>query len=157
MSIVKQSSPDMSGITYGLIGDFAILVGRVMLGLIFVLGGWSKLLNYSATVASLLRRGIPEILAYLAAPVEFSGGLTLLLGFATRYAAILMLLFTIIATLSSHRFWEFADPAQYRSQNTNFWKNISMMGGTLLLSVTAAGRISLDHVLFRRSAYTRDN
>jgi putative oxidoreductase len=157
MAIVKQSSPDMFGITYGPIGDFAILVGRVMLGFIFVLGGWSKLLNYSATVASLLRRGIPEILAYLAAPVEFFGGLALLLGFATRYAAILMLLFTIIATLTSHRFWEFADPAQYRAQNTNFWKNISMMGGTLLLSVTAAGRISLDRLLFRRSAYTRDD
>ena len=121
-----------------------------MIGLIFVLGGWPKLLHFQATVARLTERGIPEFLAYLAPPVEFLGGLALVLGFLTPYAAILVLLFTIVATATSHRFWEFTDPAQYRAQNTNFWKNISMMGGILLLWVTAGGRYSLDRVFFRR-------
>lgn len=121
-----------------------------MIGLIFVLSGWPKLLHYQATVAGLTHRGIPEYLAYLGPPVEFFGGLAIVLGFATPYAALLMLLFTIIATASSHRFWEFSDPAQYRAQNTNFWKNVSMMGGMLLLFVTAGGRYSLDRLLLRR-------
>jgi uncharacterized membrane protein YphA (DoxX/SURF4 family) len=109
-----------------------------------------KLLHFQATVAGLTQRGIPEVLAYLGPPVEFFGGLALVLGFLTPYAAILILLFTIIATGTSHRFWEFTDAAQYRTQNTNFWKNISMMGGMLLLWVTEGGRYSLDRVLFRR-------
>jgi putative oxidoreductase len=129
--------------------DFIILVARIMIGLIFVLSGWPKLLHFQATVASLTHRGIPEFLAYLGPPVEFFGGLALLLGFATPYAALLILLFTMIATFTSHRFWEYTDATQYRAQSTNFWKNISMMGGMLLLCVTAGGRYSLDRVLFR--------
>ena len=61
-----------------------------------------------------------------------------------------MFVFTIAATLTSHRFWQMTDPAQYRAQSTNFWKNISMMGGMLLLSVTAGGRLSIDALLLRR-------
>jgi putative oxidoreductase len=132
------------------IADFAILVGRVMIGLIFVMSGWPKLLHYQATVAGLTHRGIPEFLAYLGPPVEFFGGLAVLVGFATPYAALLMLLFTIIATASSHRFWEFSDPAQYRAQSTNFWKNVSIMGGMLVLFASGGGRLSIDRLLFRR-------
>jgi len=130
----------------GAVRDFAVLVGRVMIGLIFVLSGWPKLLHYQASVAGLTQRGIPEFLAYLGPPVEFFGGVAVLIGLATPYAALLMLAFTIIATATSHRFWEFTDPAQYRAQNTNFWKNVSMRGGMLLLYVTAGGRYSLDRV-----------
>jgi putative oxidoreductase len=149
MTIFRHSSARNSAVVDGTFGDFAILVGRVMIGLIFVLSGWPKLLHYHTTVAALTRRGIPEFLAYLGPPVEFFGGLAVLIGFLTPYATFLMLLFTIIATATSHRFWEFADPAQYRVQSTNFWKNVSMMGGMLLLIVTAGGRYSVDRLLRR--------
>ena len=69
----------------------------------------------------------------------------------TPYAALLMFVFTIIATATSHRFWEFSDPAQYRAQSSNFWKNVAIMGGILLLWVTAGGRYALDRILFRRA------
>ena len=150
MAVFRTSSTAASRAMDGALGDFVILVGRVMIGLIFVLSGWPKLLHYQATVAGLTHRGIPEYLAYLGPPVEFFGGLAIVVGFATPYAALLMLLFTIVATASSHRFWEFSDPAQYRAQNTNFWKNVSMMGGMLLLFVAAGGRYSLDRLLLRR-------
>ncbi len=142
-----QSSP--AGIAEGTAADFIILVARVMIGLIFVLSGWPKLLHFQATVANLTQRGIPEVFAYLAPPVEFFGGLALLLGLLTPYAAILMLLFTLVATATSHRFWEFTDPAQYRAQSGNFWKNVAIMGGILLLWVTSGGRYAVDS-LFRR-------
>ena len=131
------------------LADVVILVARIMIGLIFVMSGWPKLMNFSATVAGIAKRGVPEFLAYLAPPVEFFGGLAIMLGLFTEAAAILMVVFTIIATLTSHRYWEFSDAAQYRAQNTNFWKNVTMMGGMLLLFVTAGGRYSID-ALFRR-------
>jgi putative oxidoreductase len=135
--------------THGLWGDFLILVARVMIGLIFVLSGWPKLMDMHAAVANLTRQGIPEFIAYLGPPVEFFGGLAIILGVVTNYAALLILLFTIVATLTAHRFWQFADPAQYRAQSINFWKNISMMGGMILLFVTAGGRFSIDRLLGR--------
>jgi putative oxidoreductase len=149
MAVLRDAHRSIYQASESTAADFIILLARIMVGLIFVLSGWPKLLHLQASVTGLTQRGIPEFLAYLGPPVEFFGGLALLLGFATQYAAILILLFTIIATFTSHRFWEYTDPTQYRPQSTNFWKNISMMGGMLLLCVTAGGRYSLDRVLFR--------
>jgi putative oxidoreductase len=129
--------------------DFLLLSGRVLLGWIFVQSGWRKLMDVPAFVATMPRRGLPEFLGYVAPPVEFVGGLMILFGVATRYAALLILLFTIIATFSSHRYWDFADATQRQQQHTQFWKNVSMMGGQVLLFLTGAGRYSIDRLLSR--------
>lgn len=150
MTVFGHSNATTSPVVSARFSDFVILAARVMIGLIFVLSGWPKLLHYQTTVAGLTQRGVPEFLAYLGPPVEFLGGVAVLIGFVTPYAALLILLFTVIATAMSHRFWEYTDPAQYRAQNTNFWKNVCMMGGMLLLAVTGGGRCSIDRLLLRR-------
>ncbi len=61
-----------------------------------------------------------------------------------------MLLFIIIASFSSHRYWDFADATQRAQQHGQFWKNVSMMGGQVLLFVTGAGRWSVDWLLARK-------
>jgi putative oxidoreductase len=129
--------------------DVLLLIARVLLGWIFVQSGWRKLMDIPGFAATMPRRGLPDFLGYVAAPVEFIGGLMILFGFATRYAALLILLFTIIATFSSHRYWDFADATQRQQQHTQFWKNISMMGGQVLLFLTGAGRYSVDRLLMR--------
>ena len=129
--------------------DFLLLLGRVLLGWIFILSGWRKLMDIPASAASMPRRDLPTFLGYIAPPVEFIGGICLVVGLATRYAALLMLLFVIIATFSSHRYWNYPE-AQRANQNSHFWKNISMMGGTVLLFVTGAGRYAVDAMLQRR-------
>ena len=83
--------------------------------------------------------------------MEFFGGLFLLLGIATRYTTLLLLLFMIIATFSSHRYWTFTEPAQRAIQSSNFWKNVSMTGGIIVLFVAGAGRFAVDRCLLRRS------
>jgi putative oxidoreductase len=60
-----------------------------------------------------------------------------------------MLLFIAIASFSSHRYWT-SEPAQFASQFNNFLKNVTMMGGMVLLFVTGAGRYALDAMLRRR-------
>jgi putative oxidoreductase len=84
-----------------------------------------------------------------APPVEVLCGILILLGAATRYAALLVLVFTIFATFSSHRYWS-SPEAQQANQASHFWKNISMMGGQVLLFVTAGGRYSIDALLRRK-------
>jgi putative oxidoreductase len=150
VTILERSSIGVRSRAAAPLADGIILVARIMIGLIFVMSGWSKLMNFGGAVEAIARRGAPQALAYLAPPVEFFGGLAIMLGLFTEWAAILMVVFTIIATLTSHRYWEFSDPAQYRAQNTNFFKNVTMMGGMLLLFVTAGGRYSLDALLRRR-------
>ena len=130
--------------------DVLLLLGRVLLGWIFVSSGWRKLMDIPGFVATMPRRGLPEFLGYVAPPIEFIGGVCLLLGFATRYTALVMLLFVVTASFSSHRYWTITDAAQYANQSSHFWKNVSMKGGLVLLFITGAGRYALDRLLMRR-------
>src|SRR5262245_37716865 len=90
--------------------DHLLLIARVALGLIFVISGYGKLMGLAAFSASLTARGVPlaaEFWGPVGAAVEFVGGILIVLGLGTRYAALLMILFVIVATGISHRFWEF--------------------------------------------------
>lgn len=86
----------------------------------------------------------PTFLAYIAVPAEFFGGIALILGLATRYVVIVMIVFMLVATFSSHRYWEFADAAVRRAQDSSFYKNLAMLGGFLFLFVAGSGRLSVD-------------
>jgi putative oxidoreductase len=128
-----------------------LLLGRLALGAIFVKSGLQKLLALSAFAASLAQRGVPASTtwAVIGATVEFVGGILIITGLRTREASLLMILFVIVATGISHRFWEFAEAAR-RTQESQFFKNLSIIGGFLLLFVTGGGRYSLDGWLLRR-------
>jgi putative oxidoreductase len=130
--------------------DALLLVARILVGLIYLQSGWAKLADIPGLAAGLARHGVPLFLGYLAPVVEFFGGLALILGFATRYTALLMILFTAAATWTSHRYW-LAPAAQQARQFTQFWKNVTMIGGLLALFVASGGRYSLDGLLRRIS------
>ncbi len=127
--------------------DILMLAARLLIGWIFIMSGWGKLMDIPKFATTMARRGLPDFLGYVAPPVEFFGGLFMVLGFATRYTALVMILFMIIATFSSHRYWTFSDPALYAAQSSNFWKNVSMTGGIVLLFVSGAGRYAVDRLL----------
>lgn len=138
--------------------DALLLSGRVLLGLIYVISGISKLMNLDGFAASLEKSGVPMsgFMAMLGALVEALGGLAVVIGFQTRYAAVLMVLFTVAATLIAHRFWEFTGPPR-QMQQTHFMKNLSIIGGFLLLAACGAGRYSFDGLWRGRSRSTTDN
>jgi putative oxidoreductase len=130
--------------------DVLLLIARILLGFIFVRSGWGKVMDLGAFAAGMPGRGVPLWLGYVAGPVEFLGGIALIFGFATRYAAMLMLLFVIVATLTSHRYWEFTDATQRRLQDVNFYKNVCIMGGLIALFVSGGARLSIDGLLSRK-------
>ncbi len=131
-------------------GDTLLLVGRILLGGIFVVSGYGKLMGLAAFAASLEKNGVPyaSALAPVGACVEFFGGLAIVLGIEVRYAALLMIAFVIVATLISHRFWELQDAAR-RAQATNFSKNVAIIGGFMLLCAAGGGRYAVEW-LWRR-------
>ena len=130
--------------------DFLLLFGRVLLGCIFIRSGYGKIFDIGTYSMTFAARGLPAYLAYVSVPLEFFGGIAIVLGVATRYFVIAMVAFMLVATFSSHAYWNFTDAAARRAQENNFYKNIAILGGFLLLFVTGSGRFSLDHWLRRR-------
>jgi putative oxidoreductase len=134
--------------------DTMLLLGRIMIGGIFVQSGFNKLMGLDAFAAGLARQGIPAAAASMLAPIgattEFVGGLAIVFGLMTRYAAVLMIAFVIVATLISHRFWAL-EGAERRTQTVQFAKNVAIIGGFFFAFITGGGRYSLDR-WWRRSA-----
>ena len=130
--------------------DIVLLIGRILLGWIFVRSGYGKLFNIEAVAATFPPRGIPAFMAYISVPVEFFGGLALIFGLATRYVIMIMIVFMLVATFSSHRYWEVTDLAARRVQDSYFYKNMAMLGGFFFLFVCGSGRLSLDGWLRKR-------
>ena len=126
--------------------DTLILLARVLLMVLFLVTGWKKLTNFSATAAYMASKGLPgpKLAAIAAIAVEFFAGIALVLGVFTRPLAFLYVVFTFVSALEGHRFWKLAG-AEREAQKINFLKNISIMGGLLLLAVTGPGKYALLH------------
>ena len=125
--------------------DAFILIARVLLMILFVVSGWAKLTGFDGTVAYMTSLGAPApmLAAAIAVLMEFFVGIVLILGFYTRPLAFLFALFVLGTALIGHPFWNMVDPE--RSANmTQFLKNLSIIGGLLLLAVSGPGRFSLD-------------
>jgi putative oxidoreductase len=120
-------------------------IARLLLALMFVLAGISKFAGLGGTAGYIASKGLPlpMVLAFATAALEVLGGLAIIVGFHTRIAAIVLALFTLVATFVFHAFW--AVPAEQQMvQQLMFMKNLSVAGGLLLLFSFGAGGMSLD-------------
>jgi len=123
--------------------DTAALVGRNMLGLLFVISGVEKIGAFSDTAVYMASAGLPavSVLLILAIVVEIGGGGAICLGWQTRLGALVILLFTATVTIVFHRFWNMP-PDQAAVQRLFFMKNVSVMGGLILLMAFGPGRMA---------------
>jgi len=122
----------------------AALAGRILLALIFVLSGFNKIVGYDGTAAYMANAGLPlvSILLPLTILIELGGGLLLILGWKTRIVAAVVFLFLIPVTLVFHG--HAADPSQAQAQFIHLLKNLSIMGGMLMLVAFGPGGWSVD-------------
>ena len=121
------------------------LIGRLLLALMFVLAGFSKIGGFAGTVGYMQAKGIPaaSVLAVLTIILELGGGLALVFGFYTRWAALALGLFTLLVSFIFHNFWAMPE-AQQMMQQLLFMKNLSVAGGMFVLAAFGAGALSLD-------------
>jgi putative oxidoreductase len=127
--------------------DVVLLLGRVLMAAIFLNSGFHKLAGLDGFAGYLAGHGVAVgayPIAILTACIEFFGSLCVLIGLGTRYAAVLLALFTVVAALIGHRFWEISDPGMYMNQMNHFMKNVTIVGGFLLLYAVGPGRLSID-------------
>lgn len=125
--------------------DAVILAARILLMVLFIMFGWSKLTGFSGTVAYMTSSGapVPELSAVIAVVMEFVVGIALLAGFYTRPLALLLAVYTFGTAIIGHHYWNMTGAIQYDNM-IHFYKNISIIGGLLLLCVTGAGKYSID-------------
>jgi putative oxidoreductase len=123
----------------------AALVGRILIALIFVLSGFNKIGGFSGVVGYIGSKGLPmpQVLAALTIALELGGGILLIVGFKTRWVALLFFLWLIPTTFVFHRFWGI-DAAQAQNQFINFMKNVSIMGAMSMLMAFGPGAYSVD-------------
>lgn len=104
----------------------AATIGRVLIGILFIASGFSKLTDLGGTAAMISGAGLPGQLALPVALFELIAGLCLAVGFAVRLVSVLLALFTAATILFFHN--RFTDPAQAVAA----LKNLAVIGGLAL-------------------------
>ena len=127
------------------INDELILAARLLLATLFLIFGWRKLRDFPGTVSQMVQLGVPTpvLAAAVAIFMELPVAFAVAIGAFTRPAAVLMALYTLGTALIGHRYWT-VKGADHVDSMDGFYKDLSIMGGFLLLYVTGAGKYSID-------------
>jgi putative oxidoreductase len=143
LSARSQSAPQSKSISQAISAP-VVLFGRLLFGLIFVMAGPNNFA--SQTIAYAASQGAPlaSIAVPLSGAIALAGGLSILLGYRAKIGAWLIVLFLAGVTPVMHNFWAVTDPMMHQMQMIMFMKNVSMLGGALLISQFGAGPWSLD-------------
>jgi putative oxidoreductase len=122
------------------------VLGRVLLGLYFLLPGISKISGFDKMVAYMTQHGVPLVkpLLVLAILLEVGAGLALIVGWKTKYAAFLLAGLTLLISVFMHDFWNAYEGGDQGHEMQNFIKNLGIFAGLLILAARGAPRASLD-------------
>jgi len=132
----------------GNMNDELILAARLLLAALFLIFGWRKLADFSGTISQIAQLGVPTpvLAAAIATFMELPVAFAVAIGAFAHPAALLMFLYTLGTALIGHRFWTLTGTELVDSMD-GFFKNLSIMGGFLLLFITGAGKYSIDALL----------
>ena len=135
----------MRYLEFGNSQNIILLIARVLLVALFLIFGLPKLSGFSGLVGYMTSLGapLPTFAAMISIFMEVVASIALIVGFYTRPLALLFVFYTLGTALLGHAYWTMTGDAQHANM-INFYKNISIMGGFLLLAVAGPGRFSLD-------------
>jgi len=122
---------------------YIALLGRVLYSAIFILAAPGHFQAGHIQYAAQAGVPMPNILVPLSGLVALLGGLSILLGFKAKCGAWLIVLFLVPVTVLMHRFWGITDPQMVMMQQAQFMKNVSMLGGALLIAHFGSGPLSI--------------
>jgi putative oxidoreductase len=129
------------------IADGVILVARLLLAALFFIFGWRKMVDFSGTVSRMVQDGAPTpvLSAVIAIFMELPVAFAVAVGAFTRPTAALLALYTLGTALIAHHYWTFTGANKVENMES-FYKNLSIVGGFLLLYVIGAGQYSIDAI-----------
>lgn len=123
-----------------------ILIGRVLISALFLAGAASKLMHWHHHAEMAKTRGIPSphIIFPIGMVLQLLGGLLVLLGFYSRFGAILLLIYAIPTTYWLHAFWDTKEHEKRRLEKAFFMKSLAVIGGLFLILAIGSGRIGFN-------------
>ena len=121
-----------------------LLVARLAIGALFLWAGFRKMFNWNATETSMQGKNTKwiSLLLPIAVSLQIVGGLSVVLGFYARIGALLLIGFTLPATIQMHDFWRLTGKERV-SEKAHFLKDLAIVGGLLLLILTGSGDYSV--------------
>lgn len=121
-----------------------MLLARILMMVLFVMSGWSKLTGFQGTVGYMASTGapMPAVAAAVAVIMEFGVGICLLIGLWTRPLALLMAIFVLGTSLIAHHYWNMEGAAQ-GANKIQFYKNLTIMGALFLLAAVGPGKYAV--------------
>jgi putative oxidoreductase len=122
---------------------YSVPIGRLLMSSLFIWAGYTKLFVYGPSGTSQyfasVHIPVPDVTAWIAIVIELVGGLMILVGFQTRWVALVLVIFCLITAFGVHL------PVGDTANMTNFYKNLVMAGGFLYVFAYGAGPISIDN------------
>jgi len=144
-TLANRINPPIHSAIAPSVADAAALVGRILLAFLFLKSGWGKIGGFEQTAAMMASKGIPMAQAALVITilVELGAGIMLVVGYKARWAALAIAAWLVPVTIMFHAFW--AVPAdQVMNQQNNFFKNVAIFGGMLMVFAFGPGGYSVD-------------
>lgn len=137
--------------------NILVAAGRVLFSAIFIGSGLNHFNPAIWEYAASAGVPAPGLLVPLSGLLILTGGIMIALGWRARLGAACIIAFLIPVTLTMHRFWGLADPAMAMEQQIHFMKNLSMLGGAVIIAYFGAGPMSLDQrAFYRRNLRARE-
>ena len=126
-----------------------LLLGRALMGLYFILPAISKITGFESTSAYMAVHNVPMIpvLLVITIVIQLSAGSALILGFKGRWAAFLLAGLVLVISLVMHNFWDYAEGMERAHELQNFFKNMGIVAGLLVIAALGTGKFSLDQGL----------
>ena len=124
--------------------DLGLLIMRIALVAVFPISGYFKIINWPGIATLMGRNGwpMPEVVGMIGIAIEFICPAMIILGIGTRFAALGLIVYTVIATWIGHKFW-MMNPPEFFPNLMSFMKNIGIIGGMVLLMAVGPGRIAV--------------
>jgi len=124
-----------------------LLLGRLLMGMYFILPGISKITDYEGTSAYMVAHDVPFIPVLLVVTIvlQLGAGAAVIVGFQGKWAAFVLAGLTVVISIFMHNFWDMEASMERTHETQNFFKNMGIVAGLLIVAGIGTGRFSLDN------------
>ncbi|MFT6030894.1 MAG: putative oxidoreductase [Oleiphilaceae bacterium] len=124
-----------------------LLAGRFLMGIYFILPGIQKITGFEKMTAYMEAHGVPMITVLLPLTIllQLAAGAAIIVGYKGKIAAFVLAGLTFVISMYMHNFWDMAEGVAKTHEMQNFFKNMGIMAGLLMIVSLGTGRFSLDN------------
>jgi putative oxidoreductase len=124
-----------------------LLAGRLLMGIYFILPGIQKITDFEKMTAYMEAHGVPMITVLLPLTIllQLAAGAAIIVGYKGKIAAFILAGLTFVITIYMHNFWDMAAGMEKAHELQNFFKNMGIMAGLLMVVSLGTGKFSVDN------------